>query len=82
MGSDMADADWKNSNGCWVTPLLHAYGTSGSISRLGLVASSARADSGSFIINGFFFFCTAASYAEATAMFPEAGGRRASRGAR
>ena len=27
-----------------------------------------------FIITGFFFFCTAASYAEATAMFPEAGG--------
>src|SRR5206468_5868748 len=23
---------------------------------------------------GFFFFCTAASYAEATAMYPEAGG--------
>src|ERR1700750_648406 len=27
-----------------------------------------------FIITGFFFFCTAASYAEATSMFPEAGG--------
>src|SRR5215216_5984336 len=27
-----------------------------------------------FVITGFFFFCTAASYAEATAMFPEAGG--------
>src|SRR4026208_296141 len=27
-----------------------------------------------FIITGFFFLCTAASYAEATTMYPEAGG--------
>jgi hypothetical protein len=27
-----------------------------------------------FVITGVFFFCTAATYAEATAMFPEAGG--------
>ena len=27
-----------------------------------------------FVISGFFFFCTAATYAEATTMYPEAGG--------
>ncbi len=27
-----------------------------------------------FLITGLFFFCAAATYAEATAMFPEAGG--------
>src|ERR1700710_571072 len=27
-----------------------------------------------FLVTGIFFFCTAATYAEATTMFPEAGG--------
>ena len=54
-----------------------AYGNVGSsiYYALGLVASYALGLTPIvFIITGFFFFCTAASYAEATAMFPEAGG--------
>jgi basic amino acid/polyamine antiporter, APA family len=54
-----------------------AYGNVGSsiYYALGLVASYALGLTPLvFIITGFFFFCTAASYAEATAMFPEAGG--------
>src|ERR1700749_251784 len=42
---------------------------------LGLVASCALGVTPLvFIITGFFFLCTAASYAEATTMYPEAGG--------
>jgi basic amino acid/polyamine antiporter, APA family len=54
-----------------------AYGNVGSSMyyALGLVASFALGLTPLvFIITGFFFFCTAASYAEATAMYPEAGG--------
>jgi basic amino acid/polyamine antiporter, APA family len=54
-----------------------AYGNVGSsiYYALGLVASYALGLTPIvFIITGFFFFCTAASYAEATAMYPEAGG--------
>jgi basic amino acid/polyamine antiporter, APA family len=54
-----------------------AYGNVGSsiYYALGLVASYALGLTPVvFIVTGFFFFCTAASYAEATAMFPEAGG--------
>jgi APA family basic amino acid/polyamine antiporter len=54
-----------------------AYGNVGSsiYYALGLVASFALGLTPVvFIITGFFFFCTAASYAEATAMYPEAGG--------
>jgi APA family basic amino acid/polyamine antiporter len=54
-----------------------AYGNVGSsiYYALGLVASYALGLTPIvFVITGFFFFCTAASYAEATAMFPEAGG--------
>src|SRR6478672_11622450 len=54
-----------------------AYGNVGSsiYYALGLIASYALGLTPLvFIITGFFFFCTAASYAEATAMFPEAGG--------
>jgi APA family basic amino acid/polyamine antiporter len=54
-----------------------AYGNVGSsiYYALGLVASYALGLTPVvFIITGFFFFCTAATYAEATAMFPEAGG--------
>src|SRR5688572_6830838 len=54
-----------------------AYGNVGSsiYYALGLVASYALGLTPVvFLITGFFFFCTAASYAEATAMFPEAGG--------
>src|ERR1700748_460854 len=54
-----------------------AYGNVGSsiYYALGLVASYAlRLTPVGVIITGFFFFCTAASYAEATAMYPEAGG--------
>ena len=54
-----------------------AYGNVGSsiYYALGLVASYALGLTPVvFIITGFFFYCTAASYAEATAMFPEAGG--------
>jgi APA family basic amino acid/polyamine antiporter len=54
-----------------------AYGNVGSsiYYALGLVASYALGLTPLvFVITGFFFFCTAASYAEATAMFPEAGG--------
>jgi APA family basic amino acid/polyamine antiporter len=54
-----------------------AYGNVGSsiYYALGLVASYALGLTPLvFIITGFFFFCTAASYAEATAMYPEAGG--------
>src|SRR4029450_6606830 len=41
----------------------------------GLVASSALGLTPVvFVITGVFFFCTAATYAEATAMYPEAGG--------
>ena len=63
-----------------------AYGNVGSsiYYALGLVASFALGLTPLvFIITGFFFFCTAATYAEATAMYP-GGGRlvAASRGAR
>src|SRR3954471_3046499 len=54
-----------------------AYGNVGSsiYYALGLVASYALGLTPLvFIITGFFFFCTAASYAEATTMYPEAGG--------
>src|SRR5829696_6346263 len=54
-----------------------AYGNVGSsiYYALGLVASFALGLTPVvFIITGFFFFCTAATYAEATAMYPEAGG--------
>ena len=61
------------------TPALFAtaYGNVGSsiYYALGLVASYALGLTPLvFIITGFFFFLTAASYAEATAMYPEAGG--------
>jgi APA family basic amino acid/polyamine antiporter len=54
-----------------------AYGNVGSsiYYALGLVASYALGLTPIvFVITGFFFFCTAASYAEATTMYPEAGG--------
>jgi APA family basic amino acid/polyamine antiporter len=54
-----------------------AYGNVGSsiYYALGLVASFALGLTPIvFIITGFFFFCTAATYAEATTMYPEAGG--------
>jgi basic amino acid/polyamine antiporter, APA family len=54
-----------------------AYGNVGSsiYYALGLVASYALGLTPVvFVITGFFFFCTAATYAEATAMYPEAGG--------
>lgn len=54
-----------------------AYGNVGSsiYYALGLVASYALGLTPLvFIITGIFFFCTAATYAEATAMYPEAGG--------
>nr|MDQ6914886.1 APC family permease [Actinomycetota bacterium] len=54
-----------------------AYGNVGSsiYYALGLVASFALGLTPLvFIITGVFFFCTAATYAEATAMYPEAGG--------
>ena len=60
-------------------PALFAtvYGNVGSsiYYALGLVASYALGLTPIvFIITGFFFFCTAATYAEATTMYPEAGG--------
>jgi basic amino acid/polyamine antiporter, APA family len=54
-----------------------AYGNVGSsiYYALGLVASFALGLTPVvFVITGFFFFCTAATYAEATSMYPEAGG--------
>src|SRR4026207_365304 len=54
-----------------------AYGNVGSsiYYALGLVASYALGLTPVvFIITGFFFFCTAATYAEATAMLPAGGG--------
>src|ERR687884_423332 len=54
-----------------------AYGNVGSsiYYALGLVASYALGLTPIvFVITGVFFFCTAATYAEATAMYPEAGG--------
>ncbi len=54
-----------------------AYGNVGSsiYYALGLVASYALGLTPVvFVITGLFFFCTAATYAEATAMYPEAGG--------
>lgn len=54
-----------------------AYGNVGSsiYYALGLVAALALGLTPLvFVITGFFFFCTAATYAEATAMYPEAGG--------
>jgi APA family basic amino acid/polyamine antiporter len=54
-----------------------AYGNVGSsiYYALGLVASYALGLTPVvFLVTGIFFFCTAATYAEATAMFPEAGG--------
>ena len=54
-----------------------AYGNVGSsiYYALGLVASFALGLTPLvFIITGLFFFCTAATYAEATTMYPEAGG--------
>ena len=57
--------------------LSTAYGNVGSsiYYALGLVASFALGLTPLvFIITGFFFFLTAATYAEATTMYPEAGG--------
>src|SRR5215217_3611109 len=54
-----------------------AYGNVGSsiYYALGLVASFALGLTPVvFVITGVFFFCTAATYAEATTMYPEAGG--------
>ena len=54
-----------------------AYGNVGSsiYYALGLVAALALGLTPLvFVITGVFFYCTAATYAEATAMFPEAGG--------
>nr|MBA3746703.1 APC family permease [Solirubrobacterales bacterium] len=54
-----------------------AYGNVGSsiYYALGLVAALALGLTPVvFVITGIFFFCTAATYAEATAMYPEAGG--------
>jgi len=54
-----------------------AYGNVGSsiYYALGLVASYALGLTPVvFVITGLFFLCTAATYAEATAMYPEAGG--------
>ena len=54
-----------------------AYGNVGSsiYYALGLVAGLALGLTPLvFVITGIFFFCTAATYAEATSMFPEAGG--------
>ena len=54
-----------------------AYGNVGSsiYYALGLVASLALGLTPLvFVITGVFFFCTAATYAEATTMYPEAGG--------
>src|SRR5215208_3026731 len=54
-----------------------AYGNVGSsiYYALGLVASYALGLTPVvFVITGFFFFCTAATYAEATTLYPEAGG--------
>jgi APA family basic amino acid/polyamine antiporter len=54
-----------------------AYGNVGSsiYYALGLVAAFALGLTPVvFVITGIFFFCTAATYAEATAMYPEAGG--------
>src|SRR3712207_1506475 len=54
-----------------------AYGNVGSsiYYALGLVASYALGLTPVvFVITGIFFFCTAATYAEATSMYPEAGG--------
>src|SRR3954453_21122457 len=54
-----------------------AYGNVGSsiYYALGLVAALALGLTPIvFLITGFFFLCTAATYAEATAMYPEAGG--------
>ena len=54
-----------------------AYGNVGSsiYYALGLVAALALGLTPLvFLITGFFFFCTAATYAEATTMYPEAGG--------
>ncbi len=54
-----------------------AYGNVGSsiYYALGLVASFALGLTPVvFVITGIFFFCTAATYAEATTMYPEAGG--------
>ncbi|HEV7804699.1 MAG TPA: APC family permease, partial [Solirubrobacteraceae bacterium] len=54
-----------------------AYGNVGSsiYYALGLVAARALGLTPLvFVITGIFFFCTAATYAEATAMYPEAGG--------
>src|SRR5882757_4824637 len=54
-----------------------AYGNVGSsiYYALGLVASYALGLTPVvFVITGVFFFCTAATYAEATTMYPEAGG--------
>src|SRR3954447_14219203 len=54
-----------------------AYGNVGSsiYYALGLVAALALGLTPIvFLITGIFFLCTAATYAEATAMYPEAGG--------
>jgi basic amino acid/polyamine antiporter, APA family len=54
-----------------------AYGNVGSsiYYALGLVAALALGLTPVvFVVTGIFFFCTAATYAEATAMYPEAGG--------
>src|SRR3954470_6196725 len=54
-----------------------AYGNVGSsiYYALGLVAALALGLTPVvFVITGIFFFCTAATYAEATVMYPEAGG--------
>ena len=73
------NAGFKVCSGCWASTRCsppHTGNVGSSIYyALGLVAGLALGLTPLvFVITGIFFFCTAATYAEATAMFPEAGG--------
>ena len=73
------DAAWKDWNGSWGSMPSSRPPTATSAPRSTTrSASSPPTRSGLtpvvFVITGLFFLCTAATYAEATAMFPEAGG--------
>ena len=73
------DADWRASSVCW-GPTRCSRPPTGTSDRRSTTRSASSPSLALgltpvvFIITGALFFCTAATYAEATAMYPEAGG--------
>ena len=77
--STWQDAGWKDWSGSWGSTPSSRRPTGTSARRS--ITRSASSPSYAlgltpvvFVITGMFFLCTAATYAEATAMYPEAGG--------